>query len=52
VCSSIITGGFPSLVRDFDIVEQEATVTLSVFVFGYGLGALLISPLTEIATLG
>ncbi len=37
---------------DFDIVEQEATLSLSLYVFGYGLGALLISPLTEIATLG
>jgi DHA1 family multidrug resistance protein-like MFS transporter len=52
VCSSIITAGFPSLMRDFGISEQVATLSLSLYVAGYGIGALLISPLTEIATLG
>lgn len=38
--------------RDFGIPEEEATVTLSIYVIAYGIGALVISPLTEIATLG
>jgi len=52
VGSSIITAGFESLINEFGVGEQAATATLSVCVIGYGIGALLISPLTEIPALG
>ncbi len=52
VGSSIITAGFASLMEEFGVNEQAASATLSLFVVGYGLGALLFSPLTEIPSFG
>ena len=52
VGSSLITSGFPSLTSDFGIGYEEATVTLSIYVLAYGLGALFFSPLSEIPAFG
>ncbi|KAK4700259.1 MFS transporter, DHA1 family, multidrug resistance protein, partial [Phenoliferia sp. Uapishka_3] len=52
VGSSLITSGFPSLTQHFGIPYEEATVTLSIYVLAYGLGALFFSPLSEIPALG
>ncbi|KAM0756248.1 cycloheximide resistance protein [Meredithblackwellia eburnea MCA 4105] len=52
VGSSLITSGFPSLIEEFGIGLEETTVTLSIYVFSYGFGALIFSPLSEIPAFG
>ncbi|KAK9899322.1 MFS general substrate transporter [Cystobasidium minutum MCA 4210] len=50
--SSLVTSSFPGLQETFGIGNAEVTTTLSVYVFAYGLGALIFSPLSEIPALG
>jgi DHA1 family multidrug resistance protein-like MFS transporter len=50
--SSIITLGYGSLIEEFGISEQQATLTLSMYVLAYGVGAMIWSPLSEIPILG
>ncbi|KAL8277277.1 hypothetical protein RQP46_010346 [Phenoliferia psychrophenolica] len=52
VGSSLITSGFGSLMEEFGIGEEEATVSLSIYVLSYGVGALFFSPLSEIPAFG
>lgn len=52
VGSSLIVSGFGGIMKDFNVGEQEATVTLSLYVFAYGTGALFFSPLSEIPAFG
>lgn len=50
--SSLITSSFPSLMSSFNVSEEAATVTLAVYVFFYGAGAVIFSPLSEIPRFG
>jgi len=50
--SSLVTSSFPGLQEKFGIGNAEVTTTLSIYVFAYGFGALIFSPLSEIPVLG
>lgn len=50
--SSLVTSSFPGLQAKFGIGNAEVTTTLSIYVFAYGFGALIFSPLSEIPVLG
>lgn len=50
--SSIITSSFPGIQAKFGVGTVEVTVLLSLYVFAYGFGALVFSPLSEIPILG
>lgn len=52
IASSIYVPGEASLMAEFGVGETVATLGLSLFTVGYGLGPMLWSPLSEIATLG
>ncbi|BGP34230.1 hypothetical protein JCM10296v2_006045 [Rhodotorula toruloides] len=47
LASSIITGGIPEMGEHFGVSELVAGLTVCVFVVGFGLGPLLLSPLSE-----
>lgn len=50
--SAIFTPGIPTLMEEFGISEVVATLGLTLFVAGYGLGPLLWSPMSEIPQIG
>ncbi|KAI0129777.1 major facilitator superfamily domain-containing protein [Xylariales sp. AK1849] len=50
--SSIYVPGESSIMNDFDVSEIIATLGLSFYTIGYGLGPMLWSPMSEIPTLG
>jgi DHA1 family multidrug resistance protein-like MFS transporter len=50
--SSIITGSYTGIMRQFDVSQQVVSLTLSMYVLAYGIGPLLWSPLSEIPPLG
>ncbi|KAE9372880.1 MFS general substrate transporter [Stipitochalara longipes BDJ] len=50
--SSIYTPGELSIMEEFGASEVVATLGLSLFVLGYGLGPMLFSPMSEIPTIG
>lgn len=50
--SSIVTPGIQEIMAEFGVAQVPATLTLSLFVAGYGLGPLVWSPLTEIPSIG
>ena len=50
--SAIFTPGIPTLIKEFGISEVVATLGLTLFVAGYGLGPLLWSPMSEIPQIG
>ncbi|ORY69418.1 major facilitator superfamily domain-containing protein [Leucosporidium creatinivorum] len=50
--SAIVVASFDGLIEEFGVGHQETTLTVSLFVFAYGLGALLFSPLSEIPYFG
>jgi DHA1 family multidrug resistance protein-like MFS transporter len=50
--SSIITGSYTGIMRQFDVSQQVVSLTLSMYVLAYGIGPLLWSPLSEIPSLG
>ncbi|KAK6952808.1 hypothetical protein Daesc_005102 [Daldinia eschscholtzii] len=49
---SIYVPGTPSIMQDFGVSEIVATLGLSLFTLGYGLGPMLWSPMSEIPQLG
>ena len=50
--SAIITPGQPYYEQQFGVSPEVASLGLSMYVFGYGLGPLLFSPLSEIPLIG
>lgn len=50
--SAIYTPGIPTLTEEFGISVVVATLGLTLFVAGYGLGPLLWSPMSEIPQIG
>ncbi|RDW74892.1 caffeine resistance protein [Coleophoma cylindrospora] len=50
--SSIYTPGELSIIKEFGVSEVVATLGLSLFVLGYGLGPMLFSPMSEMPTIG
>ena len=52
VGSSLYTAGIPDIVRIFGASEVAASLGLSLYVVGYGIGPLLFSPLSEIPATG
>lgn len=50
--SAIYTASTPNVMRIFDVPVSVASLGLALYVFGYGLGPLLFSPLSEIAEIG
>ncbi|KAI2623985.1 benomyl/methotrexate resistance protein [Hypomontagnella submonticulosa] len=52
IASSIYVPGIPSIMEEFGVSEIVATLGLSLFTLGYGLGPMLWSPMSEIPQLG
>ncbi|KAL5339394.1 major facilitator superfamily domain-containing protein [Aspergillus crustosus] len=50
--SSISVGATPELIERFGISVEVSSLALALYVVGYGLGPLLFSPLSEIASVG
>jgi DHA1 family multidrug resistance protein-like MFS transporter len=50
--SSIVTASEPDLIRIYGVSQQAASLSLSMYVLGYGLGPMLFSPLSEIPRIG
>ncbi|OJJ41816.1 hypothetical protein ASPWEDRAFT_167815 [Aspergillus wentii DTO 134E9] len=50
--SAIFTPGIPSVTQEFHISSVAATLGLTLFVAGYGLGPLIWSPMSEIPQIG
>ncbi|CCH41819.1 Cycloheximide resistance protein [Wickerhamomyces ciferrii] len=52
IASAIYTPGIEQIEKDLDISSTVATLPLSLFVIGYGIGPLIFGPLTENAKIG
>ncbi|KAI1322376.1 major facilitator superfamily domain-containing protein [Xylariaceae sp. FL0255] len=52
IASSIYVPGEPEVIAKFGVSEVVATLGLSLFTFGYGIGPMLWSPLSEMPRLG
>jgi MFS transporter, DHA1 family, multidrug resistance protein len=52
IASSIYAPGETGLIEEFRVSETVATLGLSLFTLGYGLGPMLWSPMSEMPTLG
>lgn len=50
--SAIFSPGYESLMQEFGVSHTIATLGLTLFVLGYGIGPLFLSPLSEIAAIG
>ena len=50
--SSIVVPGIPELSEEFHISPTVASLSISLFVWGYGIGPMVLSPLTEVARIG
>ncbi|KAF2098262.1 multdrug transfer [Rhizodiscina lignyota] len=50
--SSIFTGSYGGVIRQFGVSQQVVSLNLSMYVLAYGIGPLLWSPLTEIPSVG
>lgn len=50
--AAIYTPGIPEIMQEFNTSARKATVPLTVFVVGYGVGPMILSPLSEHAPLG
>lgn len=50
--SSIVSPSIPYLAQYFQVPSTVATLSLSLFVFGYGIGPCVLSPITEISWVG
>ncbi|KAK4499012.1 hypothetical protein PRZ48_009524 [Zasmidium cellare] len=50
--SSIYTPGEESIMEEFGVGSEVATLGLSLFTLGYGTGPMLWSPMSEVATIG
>jgi hypothetical protein len=47
-CSSVITADVPGVAEQFDVSEEVALLTISLFVVGFGVGPMVFAPLSEI----
>lgn len=52
MASAIYTPGIPDLMEKFDCDETMAILPLTLFVFGYGIGPMVFSPMSENARFG
>lgn len=52
MASSIYTASIPQLIEHFDISHTQAIGGLSIYIFAYGIGPLILSPLSEIPAIG
>ncbi|KAK6444853.1 hypothetical protein FP744_10001101 [Trichoderma asperellum] len=50
--SSIYIGAVPEVVERYGISIEVSSLALALYVFGYGFGAMIFSPLSEIAAIG
>ncbi|KAL4938791.1 hypothetical protein BDV06DRAFT_214830 [Aspergillus oleicola] len=50
--SSMYTAGTPEIIENYGVSNIVASLGLSMYVFGYGIGPLLFSPLSEIPAVG
>lgn len=50
--SSIVVPGIPEFQDEFSVSEPVAALSISLFVWGYGLGPMVLSPITEVARIG
>lgn len=50
--SAIYSAGTETVVRDFGVSQTQATLGLTLFVAGYGIGPMLWAPLSEIPQIG
>ena len=50
--SSIVSPAIELIQRDFHVGQPVASLSLSLFVWGYGLGPCFLSPLSEISAVG
>ncbi|KAI8623488.1 cycloheximide resistance protein [Xylariaceae sp. FL1651] len=50
--SSIVTTAEPTFIKIFSVSQQVSSLSLSLYVLGYGIGPLFFSPLSEIPHLG
>ncbi|GAB7341286.1 hypothetical protein MBLNU457_7558t1 [Dothideomycetes sp. NU457] len=50
--STMCMAMYPSLMIRFGITEEKATLAMATYVFGYGSGAMIFSPLSEIPSVG
>lgn len=48
----MITSSFPIIMQRYNVGIIEVTTSLAVYVFAYGFGALVFSPLSEVPKLG
>jgi MFS family permease len=46
--SSVITADIAGVVKEFDVSEEVALVSISVFVVGFGVGPMVFAPLSEV----
>lgn len=50
--SSIVVPGIPELCERFGVSYSVGALSISLFVWGYGLGPMFLSPITEVARIG
>jgi DHA1 family multidrug resistance protein-like MFS transporter len=50
--SSIATPGIPGMIEEFNISITQGVMTLSVFIMGYATGSLILSPLSDMPSVG
>lgn len=50
--SSIVVPGIPEFSDKFNVSPTVSSLSISLFVWGYGLGPMVLSPITEIARIG
>lgn len=50
--SSIVVPGIPEFSEVFGVSETVSSLSISLFVWGYGLGPMILSPITEVARIG
>jgi DHA1 family multidrug resistance protein-like MFS transporter len=50
--SSILSPGIDEISAEFGVAQITSTLGLAIFVFGYAVGPLILSPLTEIPRIG
>lgn len=50
--SSIVSPSIPDLAQYFEVSETVATLSMSLFVWAYGFGPMILSPITEISWIG
>ena len=52
MAGAIVTPAIPTLIQKFNLSPSVASMSLSIYVLGYGLGPLILSPLSEIPSIG